>query len=168
LKTYQQMFEKVAAQYRDVGADRMFGAFKRTIEGYNQNPFLQNRRVKTISSFPEDYDKDKVAAMLRNPYDNEAPLRQVSNGLLWTAYPYRKITKTYQDLLTYRWYVYPQYAGDEDILREWALAQKAVEALNPKELAHKICGQAARMGRTLFFAPCTASAPDSGRPPCIS
>lgn len=128
----------------------MFQAFKRTIEGYNQNPFLQNRRVKTISSFPEDYDKDKVASMLRNPYGNESSLGQVSNGLLWTAYPYRKITKTYQDLLTYHWYVYPQYTGDEDVLREWTMAQKAVEKLNPRELAHKICGQAARMGKVFY------------------
>lgn len=156
-KSFHEMFQKLAADYKDIGADGMFSAFRRTWarSGYNQNPFVQSRRVKNISSWPVDYSKDDVAQMLIKPYDNELPLRQVSQSLSWTAYPYRKIIKTYQDLLTYRWYVQPKYIGQEEMksptfMREYTLVHKALDMLDVKSFAHMVNGQAGRMGKVFY------------------
>ena len=71
------------------------------------NPYIQNRRVKKISSLPEDYSKDDVAQMLTKPYESEMQLRQVAHILEYTAYPFFHIRKSYQNMLTYHSYIAP-------------------------------------------------------------
>lgn len=101
------------------------------------NPYIQNRRVKQISSLPVNFTKDKVGEMLTAPYDSEQPLRQVSHILEYTAYPLFHIRKTYQNLLTYHSYVMPRMVSGEDtkkddFLREWKLTEKAPGGIQAK------------------------------------
>ena len=100
---YQEWFQKLNAQYGDMPVDNIRAAFYRAApfsSMYTANPIIQNRRVKTISSFPKEHGKDEIVDMLRNPNENERSLREVGNILEYTAYPMQKIRTTYQDLLT--------------------------------------------------------------------
>lgn len=118
-------------------------------------PQLQNARVKAISSLPVDYTKEDIGAFLRNPYGNEAALRQTAEVLRWTAYPFFKIGKTYQDIATYRYYSAPLYLGadeadSKEFQREATLIDKLNRALTPNVYAHKITGQAMSAGKVFY------------------
>ena len=124
---------------------------------FTNNPDVQNRRVKQISSLPEETSKDEIVEMLRNPDDSEIGLRQVSNILEYTAYPMYKIRQTYQDLLTYRHYVYPvidrkEEAKKEDFRREWRTVARFEEEMQCSRVARQIVGQCIRDGK-VFYVP---------------
>ena len=104
--SYPEMFKQLAQKYQDMPMDNIISALSRT-SGFTANPYVQNRRIKAISSLPVEYSYDKVAEMIAAPNENEMPLRQVSHVLESTVAPYWKIRKTYQDVLTYHWYVCP-------------------------------------------------------------
>lgn len=145
-------FRSVATQYADLPMDSLYGAYSKA---YANMPMIQNNRVKHISSYPVDYNRSEVADMLRDAGGNEKPLREVAEALVWTAYPFRKITKEYQDLLTYHWYIQPKYLedGDEkkdDFWRDWRIAYKLAEEIRPAELAHMAAGQAGREGKVFY------------------
>ena len=100
---YPAMLKSLADKYGRLPMGRVMDAFARTWDEsslYTANPYIQNRRVKKISSLPEQYEYSEVAEMVQNPDDNEQPLREVSHVLESTAAPYFKIRKTYQDLMT--------------------------------------------------------------------
>ncbi|MBQ2485861.1 MAG: hypothetical protein II518_02220, partial [Candidatus Methanomethylophilus sp.] len=105
------------------------------------DPDTHNNRVKHITSVPIDYDKDKIADMLKNPDFSEEPLREAMHALEYSAYPLFKLRKTTQDILTCRNYVYP-LCMDEDamkdakFMREWQMAEKIRLAMEPKVNAH--------------------------------
>ena len=149
-------FNKLAQSYAAyLPVDNIFSAFMRT--GYGMENFapVQNNRIKAISSLPVDYSKEEIGAFLRNPYNSEQPLRQTSEILRWTAYPYFKVAKTYQDIPTYRYYTKPLYIDKEtaqsDIFkREAVLLDKINKAMKPSAYAHKITGQAVNEGKIFY------------------
>ena len=157
---YQEWFQKLNAQYGDMPVDNIRAAFYRAApfsSMYTANPIIQNRRVKTISSFPKEHGKDEIVDMLRNPNENERSLREVGNILEYTAYPMQKIRTTYQDLLTYHYYVYPEYVEKEDakseaFKREWRLLCKLSKEMQPDREMRKIVGQCLRDGK-VFYVP---------------
>ena len=120
------------------------------------NPYIQNRRVKSIGTLPEGFGKDKVAEMLRNPYSSEQPLRAVAHALEFSAYPIFHIRKVYQDLLTYHSYIEPVYASKDDVKRddfwrEWKLLDKLRNAFDLKSTAHQIVGQTLQEGKVFYY-----------------
>lgn len=155
-------FRELAGRYGDLPVENIISAYVRStgdrvVTPFLADPYIQNRRVKAIQSLPVDYSKDKVVQMLRAPDESEVGLRQVSRSLEWTAYPMRKIRKTYTDLMTYRYYTYPAYldGGDVDmdrLMREWTLVEKLNGELSPAAQAHKIAGLAIQEGK-VFFTP---------------
>ena len=155
-------FREISRKYGDLPVENVMTAYVRTAGDRIRSPFLvdpyiQNRRVKAIQSLPVDYTKDQVAEMLRAPQDSETPLREVSHALEWTAYPLRKIRKTYTDLMTYRYFAFPTYLGADEakspaLLREWMLVEKLNDAINPTATAHQIAGQAVQEGK-VFYTP---------------
>lgn len=158
---FPQIFEKLrtmAAENQGMPMSAISTAFAGINAGrYGMaNPYIQNRRVKQISSLPVNFTKDKVGEMLTAPYDNEQPLRQVSHILEYTAYPLFHIRKTYQNLLTYHSYVMPRMVSGEDtkkddFLREWKLTEKLREEFKPKENAHQIVGQVGVEGKVFYY-----------------
>lgn len=154
---YPALFERfraLAAQYGNLPIDMITGAFERSGAGQRDNPYIQNDRVKRISTLPQNYSKNDIADMILSPLGNENALRGVFHALEYSAYPMLKIRKTYQDILSYRWYVYPQYAlgaGKDNEMREWSLAENIAKAFHPAEMMHKICGQALQEGK-IFYA----------------
>lgn len=157
--TFSELFRSCAEQYGDMPIDSIYSAFSRTGWGtaLGGNPFIQNKRVKDISSLPVEYTRGELAKMLVDPNNNELPLRQVSSVLESSAYPYYKIRKTYQDILSYHFYSYPAFlekeeAASPEFLREWRLVEKLSAKLHPKQCAHMICGQCVRDGK-VFYVP---------------
>lgn len=147
-------FNELNRKYNDIlGAEAFYGAFARAGMNYANQPQIQNARVKAISTLPADYTKDDIGAFLRAPYQHEKELRQTSETLRFTAYPYFKIAKTYADIPTYKHYIKPLYAEDvttKDFLREATLLDKFAKALRPEIICHRIAGQAVMQGKVFY------------------
>ena len=151
-------FRRLAAENQGVPMASITSAFSGINSGrYGMaNPYIQNRRVKQISSLPVNFTKDKVGEMLTKPYESEQPLRQVAHILEYTAYPLFHIRKVYQEMLTYHSYVMPKLVDSDDtkkdeFMREWKLLEKLREAFNPKETAHQIVGQVGVEGKVFYY-----------------
>lgn len=144
----------IASEYGNMPVENVFSAWSRASSA--TNPYIQNRRVKTISSFPADYGKDDIAQMIVTPDGNEQPLRQTAHALEWSAYPYFKIRKTYQGVNTYRYYAYAAYLSKEDAKsreyeREAILVDKFNFEMKPDQWAHQIVGQAMQEGKIAYI-----------------
>lgn len=155
-KGLTEKFNALAVNYMGLmPQDNFYSAFARAgLTWANATP-IQNHRVKAISPLPVDYSKEDIGEMLRNPYNSEKGLRETSQVLRWTAYPYFKVTKTYQDISTYRYYFKPIYidketAKKEDFKREAILLDKLNKKLKPELFAHKITGQAINEGKVFY------------------
>lgn len=155
---YNDLFRQLAQRYKDMPIDNVIAAFGRTSAsaGFTANPYVQNRRVKAISSLPADYSYNKVAEMITKPNENELPLRQVSHVLESTVAPYWKIRKMYQDILTYHWYTCPSdidtvdKAKTNDFRRELLLTEKIAREAKIEEKAHEIVGQCVQEGKVFY------------------
>ena len=155
--SYSETFRELANRNRDLPIENVVAAFGRVrSSGFTADPYVQNRRVKAVSSLPVNYSYDKVAEMLTKPNDNEQPLREVSHVLEATVAPYWKIRKTYQDLMTYRWYTCPaniettDEAKTKDFKRELMLTEKIAKAARIDEKAHEIMGQCVQEGKVFY------------------
>ena len=156
--SYAETFKQLALQYSDMPIENVIDALGRTggWNGFTANPYVQNRRVKQISSLPANYDYDKVAEMITQPDGNELPLRQVSHVLESTVAPYWKIRKTYQDIMTYHWYVCPNGirtvddAKGDSFWRELMLAEKVAESAKIDQKSHEIVGQCVQEGKVFY------------------
>lgn len=151
-------FRKLAAENQGMPMSAITSAFSGINSGrYGMaNPYIQNRRVKQISSLPVNFTKDKVGEMLTKPYESEQPLRQVAHILEYTAYPLFHIRKVYQNMLTYHSYVMPKLVDSadtkkDDFMREWKLLEKLREEFKPKETAHQIVGQVGVEGKVFYY-----------------
>lgn len=160
--SFAEIFKKMrelSERYDGLSPSRMIDAFA-AVGGlgsaYSGSPYVQNRRIKAISSLPEDYSKDKVADMIKAPYFNELPLRQVEHSLEYSAYPLYHMRRLYTELLTYRNYIMPNLADKatterDDFWREWKLLEKLREAMRPADVAHEIAGQVLQEGKVFYY-----------------
>lgn len=153
-------FNELSRQYGNLPADNIISAFAK-INGADMysrnNPYIQNRRVKQISSLPVNYTKDQVGEMITAPDGNEQPLRQVEHALEYSAYPLFHTRKVYQDMLTYHSYISPQFADAEAVKsdafwREWGLLEKLRREFDVKAAAHQLAGQAIQEGKVFYYA----------------
>ena len=144
------------AKYGDgLSNSAFFSAFSRANFKMENQPQIQNSRVKAISSLPVDYTKDQIGEFLRNPYSHERELREVSEILRWTNFPYYKIIKTEQDIPTDRYYFKPKYIEGEDAKtrefnREAVLLDKLNKQIRPEQTLHKIRGEALLQGKAIY------------------
>lgn len=161
--SFPEIFKKMrslSAQYGNMPTDLLLKSFRTSLGGYNvgfSNPYIQNRRVKAISTLPKDYSKDKVAEMLTAPNSNEVGLRAVEHALEYTAYPLFHTRKTYQELLTYHNYTSPYLVDKKDtqddyFWREWKLLEKLRTEFDITHFAHEVAGQALQEGKVFYYA----------------
>ncbi len=151
--------QEMSAKYDNMPMERLISAFGRS--GVSQslfelNPYIQNRRVKAISSQPALFSKNEVEEMLKNVYNSEQPLRQVHHALEYTSYPLLHTRVVYQNLLTYHNYIAPFLTNDEDskrddFWREWKLLEKLRVKFEVKPHAHEIVGQAIQEGKVFYY-----------------
>lgn len=157
--SFAEEFRRLDAQYGDLDFGKKMAAVLRAgrlFDSYTADPNVQNTRVKKVSSLPVDLTKPQIVDYLKRPNESEIPLRQLSNILEYTAYPMFKLRKTYQDILTYRYYSYPAYLDESDaktkeFLREWRLVDKLNAHLRPTDIAHEIAGQCIRDGKAFYI-----------------
>lgn len=153
----QRMFD-IVDKYGNVSPDVAFTAFSRA--GGNANmmsllfPPIQNHRIKEINTLPKDVSKDKLSEMVSNPDENEKSLRAVSTALASNTKTYDLIMQTYQDIMTYDWYIYPTYVQNAPDfatqLRDYSLCEQIVRAADIKAEAHKAVGLATQYGKVFY------------------
>lgn len=150
--------QRLNGQYGSLGMGSIFSAWTAAggMKLLNNWPQVQNARIKGINTKAADYSKDQIAEMVQTPGDNERPLRAVSAALDSSAMTYSVILDTYQNMMTYDWYVYPsedlKEVGYEQMRRDYILTQKLADKMNPSALARKINGQCAKYGK-VFYTP---------------
>lgn len=155
---FARYMASLGQKYQALPMDSVYQAFMGAGGmGYMLNwPYIQNKRVKSINSLPANFSKDDIEQMVAAPEGNEQALRQVSAALASSTKTYDLILQTYQDVLTYDWYVYPGYASEKPDkatqLREYAMAIKLAETMNIKAKAHEIVGLCAQYGK-VFYTP---------------
>ena len=160
--SYPELFKQFRALASEYGIDSVISAYN-TMNGsgfgrmYTPNPFVQNRRVKAISTRPADFTKDQVGEFVTHPDSSEKQLRAVEKGLEYSAYPMFHTRMVYQNLLTYHSYISPHLTDKEDaksdaFWREWKLLEKLRKKVNPKEKAHEYAGRALQEGK-IFVVP---------------
>lgn len=154
---FSQEMAKLNDAYGSLPMDNIYNAFM-TAGGWTwllNWPDIQNRRVKAIDTLPKEYTRENVAEMVVHPEGNELPLRQLSASLASSTKTYDLILQTYQDIMTYYWYVYPSFSlsGDkETALREYSLCCKLAETMSIKAKAHEIVGKCMQYGK-VFYTP---------------
>ena len=150
--------KRLNGQYGSLGMGAIFSAWTAAggIGLLNSWPQIQNARVKGVNTRAADFSKDEISKMVQAPGSNERDLRAVSAALDASAMPYAVILDTYQDMMTYNWYVYPtdtlSKVDFETMRREYILAQKLADKMNPSAEARKINGQCAKYGK-VFYTP---------------
>ena len=155
-RTAIQKFNELSEQYAGILSAQAFAsAFSRAGMGMANQPSLQNSRIKAISSLPVNYTKTQIGEFLRDPYSHERELRETSEILRWTNYPYFKIIKTYSDIPTDRYYFKPKYLTDDaaktkDFEREATLIDKFNKEIHPESVLHKIRGEALLQGKAIY------------------
>lgn len=156
--SFSQLFRAAEAANPNLTQQQFMNAVQRTTmySYYTANPYVQNTRVKNISSKPKLLQKDEIVKCLLSPNTSELELRQVSDALVWTAYPYYKLIKTTADILTYRHYIYPKYIDESDaktteFKREWQLAERINEAIKPSQTAHEAAMMAMKEGKAFYL-----------------
>ena len=168
--TYGDMFAKykqLASEYGTLSPEGMVNAFRNATGWgnlYTPNPYVQNNRIKGISTRPAHYTKEQVAKMIEAPEGNEKNLRAVERALEFSAYPLFNIRTTYQNLLTYKSFVAPEYATAEEIrekdfLREWRICEKLRKTMNLRDRIHEIAGQVLQEGKVFYIVRMAADKP---------
>lgn len=120
------------------------------------NPYVQNRRIKAISTKAAGYTKKQIQDMLDAPDYNELPLRQVYKAIENWSYPLFHMRTIYQNLLTYHSYIAPYLSNEHDsekdnFWREWKLLEKLRTEMDVKSVAHMITGQALQEGKVFYY-----------------
>lgn len=155
---YPQLMEKMrmmAERYWDLPEDRLISAYLATpfpVSMWTDNPYVQNKRVKGITTKPAGFSRNEVAQMVQNPENMERELRSVERGLEYTAYPMFHIRTLYQSLLTYHSYIAPEEFTDKPkFWREWRLLEQLRKTLDPKGSGRALAGEALKQGKVFVF-----------------
>ena len=150
-------FSNMMGKVRDLA--NQYGAipFETVVKAFGDpNPYVQNRRVKHISSAARKFTKPQVEEMIGNIAANEQPLRETEKQLEGSAYPLFHIRTVYQNLLTYHSYVAP-FLVDEgemdkpEFWREWKVIEKLRKEFHVRQIAHEITGQCLQEGKVFYY-----------------
>ena len=148
----------IQSEFSDIPVEEAYKIFVGAGGGYGLlvEPYVQNRRVKAYNTLPQDVTKDDLVDMVKDPNNHEQDLRAVSSTLAFTTKTYDLIMQTYQDLLTYNWYVHPTYSpvkvDIETQKRDLFLAEKITRSIDPRKTGHQIVGQCVQYGK-VFYTP---------------
>ena len=119
------------------------------------NPFIQNQRIKSLSSLPKELKKETVEAAFSNPQNNEKLFRELGWYISSTTYIYYKMLRLAMDVPMFNSYVYPKYVdkttmNEDKFKKESQLVHKLIEALNPKVAFKKIAMEVKREGKCSY------------------
>lgn len=122
---------------------------------YNNSPFIQNERIKAISSRPFTAKRDVIEKALSNIESSEHILRQVSQSL-FSNYAFLKLNSMYSDILTYRHYFHSKGTTADDIKteeykKERKMISKWIDLLQPKRVFQEIVEKAQWEGKVVYY-----------------
>lgn len=122
---------------------------------YNNSPYIQNQRVKRVSTQPFASDRSSIEKALLNVENSELILRQTAYSL-YTNYALLKLNAMYADILTYRNYYYPKYVTKEDIdsedyKKERQIISKWIDKLQPKRTFQEIVEKCQWEGKAVYY-----------------
>ena len=100
------------------------------------NPFLQNSRLKQLTSKAVNKEKKDIQNAMLNPVNSEQSLRETSMNLYFTNYVYNNLLRLNREVPQYFWYVTPQYVeksqmNKDSFKEEMQFVNKAIEKFNP-------------------------------------
>ena len=142
-----------SSDYSRLPMQRMINVFS---SAWANNPYVQNTRVKSLRSAPMPYTRDEIEGFIKNAQNNELQLRQTSLGLNFASYPFYKLKTTIASILTYHWYVLPQYVDKSDVTteeykRERRFVDKFCKRLDPTMHGRIIAQQALDEGKIFRY-----------------
>ena len=122
---------------------------------YNNSPYIQNQRVKRVSTQPFSSDRSSIEKALADVENSELILRQTAASL-YTNYALLKLNAMYADILTYRNYYYPKYVTKSDIdskeyKEERELISRWIDRLQPKRTFQEIVEKCQWEGKAAYY-----------------
>lgn len=117
------------------------------------SPFLQNSRLKTLNSLPNEVTPEELTQALKEPQNNELLLRSSSWSLSATQYLYYKILREAADIPLFKHYVVPpllteegysklEFRREEQFVNDWVDKFDLVNTLKRTALEVKREGKA--------------------------
>ena len=78
------------------------------------NPFIQNERLKTLTTYPSKYAPSELNAAIQQPQNNEQMLRQAGASLKASQYLYYQILREAADVPLFKYFfIHPRIDKSE-------------------------------------------------------
>ena len=114
LTDIQQKWREILHTYSDRGLS-MTQISSALSNAMLNNPFLQNQRLRRISSNASAKSKTDLQKALQSPQGNEQLFREESLFLSFTNYVYHSLLNLYRDIPLYNYYYTPKYVDKKDM-----------------------------------------------------
>ena len=130
--------------------------FQNTLsDTFKDNPFIQNQRIKQVSSNISSKSKQDVIAALVNPQNNEQLFREQSMALFFQNYVYGNLLRLNRDIPKFFNYILPQGVDkkklqSDNFKKEKVFLNKFIDKLNPPLILKKISLQVAQEGKCTY------------------
>ena len=150
----QQRLSSVFKNYVTNGGNA--STFQNTLSDiYTSNPFVQNQRVKTISSNISTKEKKDIANALLDPQNNEQVFREQSMALFFQNYVYGNLLRLNREVPQFFNYIIPVGVSKEDLakdkfIKEKRFVNKFISKLNPTLLFKNISLQVSQEGKATY------------------
>lgn len=136
------------------------------VDGWGQyNPFLQNSRLKSLSTYPITYTPEQINSFLKEPQYNELALRSAGAGLAATQHLYYKILREAADIPMFLNYVVPPVLSEEQyntkkFQEEEEFVDKWIQAFDIPNTLKRTALEVKREGKvTYVFRQCIEETP---------
>lgn len=121
----------------------------------NNNPYVQNERIKRINALPKSSTKQDTAKALENPGSNEQLFRSESWALYYQNYVYNNLLKLNRDVPMYFNYVLPKGVSlsdckKSDFKKEMKFVEDFVDKLNVRKAGKDISLSVAIEGKRSY------------------
>ena len=155
LTDIQQKWREILHTYSDRGLS-MTQISSALSNAMLNNPFLQNQRLRRISSNASAKSKVDLQKALQSPQGNEQLFREESLFLSFTNYVYHSLLNLYRDIPLYNYYYTPKYVAKKDMQgdnfkKESKKVDKILKAFKVKQTFKKINKATQVEGKTTWL-----------------
>ena len=155
LTDIQQKWREILHTYSDRGLS-MTQISSALSNAMLNNPFLQNQRLRRISSNASAKSKTDLQKALQSPQGNEQLFREESLFLSFTNYVYHSLLNLYRDIPLYNYYYTPKYVAKKDMQgdnfkKESKKVDKILKAFKVKQTFKKINKATQVEGKTTWL-----------------
>lgn len=153
-QTIEKLMASLTGLYKRMFSDGTIGLGN--IYDINKyNPFLQNQRLKMISSLPGKMDRESLSKALAEPQNNEQSLRSEGWAMSSQQYMYYKILRLACDVPLYKWYLTPEFLEKaeyekEDFVNEDAYVNEWMENFDVVNTLKRVALEVKREGKPTY------------------